>query len=237
MKLICKTTLLAATPPFVGTEVLIRPTPEQLTWSIYSMSLKDGVSSVDVECGDGTSVTLKAGEKFIHTYPSPGIYRVRIADGVRVFSPTFKPNAQYCQTYAPLVQSVKINTPSITSIVAGSFKNCCNMATLDLRNTSLVSIPSEAFRDCHALASFDGLPPTITKIYDAAFRSCRSVSGRVDFPSVAEIVATTADAAPFLDCPGITELHFPATSATTITAHPLYSVSFGAENAAVYCDL
>ena len=235
MKIHCKTTLYP--PPFVGTEVMIRPTSEQLTWSFFTMSLKDGVSSVDIDCGDGTSVTLNAREKFIHTYPSPGIYRVRIADGIKVFAPCSKPSAEYQEMYAPLIESVRINTSSVVSMIAGNFRNCRNMTTLDLRGSSLAAISAEAFRDCHALTSLDGLPPTVTKIYDSAFQSCKSVTGRVDFPNVTEITAKAVETAPFLDCPGITELHFPATSAETITAHPLYSISFGAENAAVYCDL
>ena len=233
-----KATVVAAPePPFVGTEVVIRTTPEQLTWSVYVMTLKTDASTVDVDCGDGEVVTVAKGEKFIHTYARPGTYRIRVPDLIKSFAPCLKTATEYCEKYAPLVQSVRINTPSVIVLGAGNYKNCRNMTTLDIRNCQVALLSSEAFRDCHTLTSLDGLPPSATKIDALAFCSCRNVQGRVDFPNVNTILPTVSENAPFLDCPKITELHFPASAAAAITAHPLYPIAFGAENAAVFCDL
>lgn len=237
MRIICKTTLLSDEPPFAGTEVVIRTTAEQLTWGVHTMAFDSGVRSVDVACGDGTTVTVGSGGRFVHTYAEPGTYRVRIPEGIKSFAPSFRTPSVYSETYAPMVRSVRITSPAVRILAAGNYRNCANMSALDLRACEVESIGNEAFRDCGSLASLAGLPASATRIGDLAFASCRGVAGRVDFPNVVAITPTDAEKAPFLGCPGITELHFSASAAEAITSHPLYSVAFGAENAAVFCDL
>lgn len=211
MNIIIKTRVLSA--PFVGTRIRIRiDDPESLTWGMFDLTLAEGHEKAVIGWGDGTHEDFVTNGMVTHTYATTGEYEISLSDdlaGIRCSHP--KAGSPFRSTYAPMIREFQT-----TAVHVQTLGNYCLAGAANLT----------AF--CCERSGVSILAPW-------AFAHCPLLTGRLDFPRVVSIDAST-----FKDCLGITELHFGAANEATIRALPAWAESggkFGAENATAFFDL
>ena len=209
MKIICKTTLLSAEPPFVGTRIGLRLT-DTLTWGIYAATLAEGSAAVEIDWGDGTRQTCETVSELTHTYPAPGEYEVRISDDIAELGCAFI-NTDFFDVYAPLILSAKSNATKLASAAAYCFGNAVNLSEVDL---PIKSIELAAFFNCFAL-----IEPR--------------------FPNTTYITTGIAPKRPFKGCANLQFFHFGETNEEAITNLTLYKTdpTLGSGNGVCKFDL
>ena len=230
MKIICKTRVVAEEPPLVeGTEITIRTTADQLTWGAYSIVPVLGIGTVDIDNGDGTVMTLKAGEKYEHTYAAPGVYRVRIPDVIQTLAPSYRNDNVYSTVYAPMILGARSVATRLTTLAIAGWRNCRNMTDFDMRACP-IDLLNTVFEACASLKSLDGLPRALTELKAATFRNCVGLRGRVELPQVKLVSASGMANVAFTGCTNVTELCFAKENEAAIRACAYYDQAFGAEN-------
>ena len=209
MKIICKTTLLAATPPFAGTEIDIL-VDDGLVFGLNRITLAS--DSAVVDWGDGTRETFTATGEAIHTYPAPGNYTVRISDDISQpgFSTT-SATSDIVLVYMPMIRAIR-------------FVNAQNLG----------AIPVSAFKGCVNMTSFTGDLPNVVKIGSSAFVDCRSLASPLHFPEVS-MLSGSGGALPFTGCIALREIYFSEEYRDSIERKEPYrsNPQLGAPNAVV----
>ena len=146
--------------------------PSSLTWGIYQLTLKNGVSSGNVSWGDGTYdiVTSENANELTHTYAQTGTYIVTISDDfkglsvsswiwVKAFSETYpsrlievlegadnlRPD-RGCFAYSMNLENVVASEHFPILCDDGLFQNCVSLATINLPGT--VSLHRKSFIGC-----------------------------------------------------------------------------------------
>lgn len=238
MKLTAKTILLAAeVPPLEeGSEITIRTTSDQLTWGAYSIVPVLGIDSIEIDNGDGTVTTLKAGEKYEHTYAAPGVYRVHVPDQVKTLAPSYRSDNVYSTVYAPMILRARSVATRLATLAIAGWRNCRNMTDFDMRACP-IDLLNTVFEGCTALKSLDGLPRALTELKAATFRNCVGLTGRIELPQVKLVTASGMANVAFTGCTNVTELCFAKENEAAIRACEYYDQAFGAENAVVKFEL
>lgn len=210
MKIICKTTLLAPAPPFVGTRIGIKlDDPASLTWGIGKFTLADGHGSATISWGDGSQEQVTGGE-LTHTYPRPGEYEVRITDDIKDICCLYSASTEKT-TFIEMVREFSTNATALATISGTCLAGAANLKTLKCEGSWVKSMLGRAFANCS------------------------SVIGRVDF-----LGAVTLGPNTFTGCTGITEIHFAEANEAAIKAQSSWESShhtFGAPNAVISFDL
>ena len=220
-----------------GTEISIRTTATETVWAVKLMTLADGETQIDVDCGDGTTATFLRGENFSHLYREPGDYRVRFPDRLRFLSPSYRMDDEHSTIYAPMIRTVRSVATRLSSLGIGSYRNCRNMTVFDMTAVPMPEVNAAALEGCTSLQALSGLPRTAAILGNKCFQNCRALNGRIDLPGIRTVSAVESRQAPFAGCPGITELHFARDAESSLRANPLCTTAFGAENAVVFFDL
>lgn len=123
---------------------------------------------------------------------------------------------------------VGITLPSgLTAIGDSAFKDCSNLATVNLSGNALTSIGNEAFSGCSSLGSFT-MPNSVASIGEEAFRDCSDLATLTLSNHLTEIPYCA-----FYGCSSLSELDIPASvtvigdaafqgcsSIGTLTLHP-----------------
>jgi len=209
-----------------------------------SFGIGGGVKSTDsesvtVDWGDGERQTLTENlSKLEHVYAKPGYYLVSVSDDLMTFGVGLSSDETFTLKYAPMVLEA-LSRGKLDRFRSSSFMGAVNLTRVDMTGTTAGSVLAKTFSGCTNLASLSGLPPTIERLSSSCFSNCSSLRGRVDFPSVASILANSEDARPFFGCDGITEIHFAAANEAYIKDTLAWSVDpkLGAANATIFFDL
>ena len=205
--------LAAPEPPFVGTSIGIAvDDPGALTWGIGGLMLANGHEKAVIAWGDGTQDEILGNGSVTHTYARTGEYEVRISDDIAsITCSSGAVTSDFYAVYAPMIRTFVTTGTLLSDIRANCFYGTVNLTSV----------------------RFDGVG--LRSIQVRAFGRCASLAGRIDLPQVVRLVAIS-----FVECPGITELHFSAANEAAIRALPGWESSggkFGAENATVRFDL
>lgn len=185
-------------PPFVGSVLAIR-VGEGLRFKLRSATLAEDCGHYTIDWGDGTSDTFDSDQNGIeHVYPAPGDYRVRISDEVvDILVGAPDDASDYSTIYAPMLTGFRSNGTRLEEFPSSTFRNCVNLADLDVAESALNSIRGAAFRNCPAL------------------------SGELRFPRV-DAVRGTGATQPFAGCPNVTALRFGRANEDAITSGAAY---------------
>ena len=238
MKIICKTTLLAADPPFDGTEIGITIAHDGDSWGIATCTESMDLDSFTVDWGDGTRETFSKLTKATHVYAAAGDYTVRIEDRVRYLGIGTDDTAEpWASVYPGMIRSLKSSATRLNKFTTYAFANAVNLTMLDLRDIPLVRLPTGAFKNCTSLTSLTGLPRLLGTINEQVFAGCAGLSGRIDLPSVTTLQGTS-DTSPFKGT-SIAEFHFSAANEAAIRASALYKATptLGVEGAKLFFDI
>ena len=157
--------------------------------------------------------TVAGIDKLVHAYTATGVYVVRLSDDIADLHLT----------------TSTAGWEAFASMVTGFASNAVN----------LVSFANSCFIDCAALTDIDLAQASVRTLGKAAFWRCTSRSGRIDLPSVREVVDSTSFS-PFKGCTGgITEIHFAKESEAAITATSIFKAdpTLGSGTGVVLFDL
>ena len=202
-----KVRLLSA--PFVGTRIRIKlDDPESLTWGISYLALADGCENALIDWGDGSRTVLAESREAVHDYQAIGEYEVRISDNIKSLRCSNASSSVFQSVYTPLINRFVTNANTLTALGKDCLHGATNLIGFNCEGSELGTIAANSFADCSSLF------------------------GRVDLPTV---VALAGNA--FINCPGITELHFSEANEAAISALSGYATKFGAENATISFDL
>ncbi len=204
--------LAAPEPVFVGTTCVFAPTAEALSAGIYGGTLAWGHEAATVDWGDGTVERVTSILKLAHTYARPGLYTARISDDLselRMSMP--RNNIDFVIECAGQLHSVVSNATLLTDLGSGCFAFCRNLVSLDISQTNVSVLPNAVCRDC------------------------ASLSGRVYFPNVTDLVGQSVGYMPFDGCTSLSEIRFAEANRAAIEATEAYQVDprLGAVNASV----
>lgn len=213
MKITCKTTLLPAVP-FVGTRIRVRiphGPDAPMAFSIYNATASGGS---EIDWGDGTVEPFTRLNRTVHNYASPGLYEVRIKEGVTTLVMVYRAH-DYDTLYAPAIISFCSNDPQLVTLGGWSFLGARNMIGLDMSESKVNALNS------------------------GIFKNCTSLSGEFYFPCVKNMIATLGDL-PFEGCTGgITKIHFAEANKAAILATGILDLdpTLGSGTAEVVFDL
>lgn len=124
---------------------------------------------------------------------------------------------------------------NVTSISVQAFKNCSNLADIDIDPSKLTSIYTEAFRSCTSLTSLD--LSNVTSIGSSAFYTS-GLSGVINLPKIVTLESsafsttnitectigstiTSMGGSVFMSCHNLTNVSFPSTI-TTLKGRTFY---------------
>ena len=213
MKITCKTTLLPAVP-FVGTRIRVRiphGPDAPMAFSIYNATASGGS---EIDWGDGTVEPFTRLNRTVHNYASPGLYEVRIKEGVNPLVVSYK-TYDYDRLYSPAILSLVNNDPQLTTLGGWSLIGARNLTSFDTKDSGLSQLTS------------------------GQFKNCSSLSGEFYFPKVARMSGTLGDL-PFESCTGgITKIHFAEANKAAILATGILDLdpTLGSGTAEVVFDL
>ena len=237
-------TLVAApVPPFIGTKVMLNATADSLVWGIDTADPAEEFSdTVRIEWGDG-EVYIGPNEigNLTHTYPGPGVYEVKISDDILNMDFSGRATSMYLTKYVKLITALESNARNVDALTSSFLCAATNLTRFDMRDVPALVATYSCMEGCTALTSLAGLPRSLVQIRQRAFANCTAATGRVDLPNVRVIGSGSdgADRAPFLNCAGISEIHFAAANEAAVKASPAYLADphLGAANATLYFDL
>lgn len=197
-----KVKLVAAPKPaFVGTTCVFAPTAEALSAGIYSGELAWGHEAATVDWGDGTVERVTSITRLIHTYAKPGLYTARISDDLSVLRMSMgRSTLDFVIECAGQLHSVVSNATLLTELGSGCFAYCRNLVSLDISQTNVTVLPIAVCRDC------------------------ASLSGRVDFPNVTDLVGQGVGYMPFDGCTSLSEIRFAKANRAAIEASEAYQI-------------
>ena len=237
-------TLVAApVPPFVGTKVTLNVPADSLVWGIYTADPAEEVGdTVRIEWGDGEVYegTNELGN-LTHTYPAPGVYEAKISDAIMNMDFSGRTSSKYLTKYVKLITSIESNARNVDALTSCFLCGATNLTRFDMREVPALMATENCMEGCTALTSLAGLPRSLVQIRARAFAGCTAATGRVDLPNVRQIGIGDdgPEKAPFLNCAGISEIHFAAANEAAVKASPAYLADphLGAANATLYFDL
>ena len=200
-------------PPSGSTRITLDIPADGLTWQFFSTTLADGHERGTLDWGDGMAVDIGSERSLAHTYDAPGRYVVRLTDDFKAICLSTN-NPTYASKYSKRIIAFETDAKLYTELPLNCFKSCSNLQTFDVS---------------------DG---AIRLIGTGAFSACSGLVGRIDLPHVAELAPTTT-VLPFMNCTGLTEIHFAEVNKEAITSGETYRYNnkLGAPNAVVMFDL
>ena len=260
--IIKKVKLVAAPEPvFVGTRLTVVASDGQMTFKIVSAKKVADYPCIRVDWNDGI-VDEIAGDisNLEHTYEKEGVYEIEIGDDITSLSIYSSTGSE---AYLPMLVRLYSNSPSLTSLTANALRNAVNLVEFDLVETGITTLMVGTFAGCSSLRSVAWLPKGLTALGTNTFQNCTSLStlpvlpvglkalgiahfrgcsglqGRLDFPHVETLTYSSSGIGPFIECPGITEIHFSESHKESIQASIGWqkSQNLGAANATVFFDL
>ena len=208
-----KAKLVAAPePPFVGTTCVFAPTAEAPSAGILGGTLAWGHEAATIDWGDGTVERVASISKLVHAYANPGLYTARISDDLTELRMSMsRSNVDFVIECAGQLHSVVSNATLLTALGSGCFARCRNLVSLDISQTKVSMLPYCVCKDC------------------------ASLTGRVDFPHVTELVGQGVGYMPFEGCTSLSEIRFAEANRAAIEASEAYQIDprLGAVNARV----
>lgn len=196
MNIITKKVRLVPAP--VRGSVLTVNIDEGLIFKIRSLALAEGRDRGTIDWGDTKITTVTSNSTDIeHIFPATGQYLIKFSDDFRAIGISYG-KKEYTSTYAPMTVGFFSDASRLTEIPLTGFYCCTNLARLDVSASAVEKIDSIAFAKCSAL------------------------EGELSFPKVATVVGSAA-AEPFMECTGITALHFASENEAAITASTAYT--------------
>ena len=168
--------------------------------------LGDGVDSVEIDWGDGTTSTYTEASDFTHTYSTDDDFTVTVTSGVVGISNMAFLSLDTSQGQHTPMSGLKsiVCDENILSFGIYSFIYCTGLASVDI--SSATTIGKEAFSNCTGLDSVD--ISSATTIGAGAFSNCTGLDS-VDISS-----ATTIGAGAFSNCTSLETLTIPSTVTT-----------------------
>lgn len=248
-------------PPFVGTRLTVKATPDCREFVIMSGNVARESESIRVEWGDGRVDTVTdVISALAHVYEADGEYVISISDDVNLLGVI---NGSAGTGNAKMLTHVFSNAQKLTNFRPSCFAGATNLEDFDLVDTLVSTFGSKLFYGCTSLRSTGDkwpkrlttlgvqtfaectglevitLPVTCRSLSTSDFSNCTGLKGRIDLPGIAMINSTTAANAPFCGCTGITEVHFSAANEAQIRASGgfIAAPNLGAENATIFFDL
>lgn len=179
-------------PTFVGSSIKVVTEAPDTAFQIANFALADGHGDVTIDWGDGTTEAFPAAPAR-HVFNSPGTYVIRLSDDIAELG----------------VYSASVYGDSIMREFASNAK------CLQLLRTS-------SFRQCQNLAKVDVGDAAIQTIQRLVFANCENLSGELRFPNVTSLVGTAANQCAFLGCSKITQIHFAKANEAAITSTGQY---------------
>ena len=178
--------------PFVGTRITINLTNNP-TFTLCQLQLAELSSSVTIDWGDGVVESFGDSAVCRHTYPSAGLYVIKISDDVAIlFS-----QSEQDDTDKKAIIAIESNAETMDSILTGAFSGCSNLASLEIDASKISSIGYSAFKDCASL------PP---------FLNLHNVNNLISRLTLL----------PFSGCTNIREIHFSKANEEAIMASSAY---------------
>ena len=205
MKIICKTTLLAATAKRETRITINLDDAESLEWGISTLTFADGESGVTIDWGDGTVELISDTKEISHAYPAVGVYTVRISDQISSLGCSASTGPiEFRKIYPPFILAFESTAEKLTAISGYCFSYADHMESFNCEGSGIKELKSMAFRLCDAL------------------------SGTLRLKSVDTLAPKT-----FYSCGSVTELVFDNANYEAISALDGFATKFGAENALI----